>query len=147
MDPQLLFQRLTIVSKPSDNFESLFKYELCSHPPALFDSSQLLREANKSSLANAIWDSLETGTCMPEPSGEVQFVLDGGALLHRIPWPHSPITYNALCSLYTQYVVTKYGNAIVVFDGYSQQRILLIIEEPRGRLGQQYHLTWICLLF
>jgi len=44
---------------------------------------------------------------MQEPSGEVQFVLDGGALLHRIPWPHSPITYNALCSLYTQYVVKK----------------------------------------
>ncbi len=27
VDPQLLFQQLTIVSKPSDNFESLFKYE------------------------------------------------------------------------------------------------------------------------
>jgi len=54
VDPQLLFDRLTFASKPSDNFESLFKYELCSHQPSLFDSSQLLREANKSSLANAI---------------------------------------------------------------------------------------------
>ena len=117
VDPQLLFQRLTIASKSSDNFESVFKYELCSHPPTLFDSSQLLRESNKAILANAIWESLETG--MSELSGEVQFVLDGGALLHRIPWPQSPVTYIALCSLYTQYVIKKYGNAIVVFDGYS----------------------------
>ena len=79
VDPQLLFQQLTIASKSSDNFESVFKYELCSHPPALFDSLLLLRESNKALLANTIWESLETG--MSEPSGEVQFVLDGGALL------------------------------------------------------------------
>ena len=52
---------------------------------------------------------------MSEPSGEVQFVQDGGALLHRIPWPQSPVTYSALCSLYTQNVTKKYG----VFDGYN----------------------------
>ncbi len=44
IDPQLLFQRLTIAAKAVDKIEDIFKYELCSYPPALFDSSLLLRE-------------------------------------------------------------------------------------------------------
>ncbi|XP_062523628.1 uncharacterized protein LOC134198281 [Corticium candelabrum] len=45
IDPQLLFQRLTIIAaKATENFEDVFRYELCSYPPALFDSSLLLRE-------------------------------------------------------------------------------------------------------
>ena len=58
IDPQLLFQRLTIAAKASDEIEDIFKYELCSYPPALFDSSVLLREPQKPVLANAIWDTL-----------------------------------------------------------------------------------------
>lgn len=42
IDPQLLFQRLTIAAKVTENLEDIFKYELCSYPPALFDSSLLL---------------------------------------------------------------------------------------------------------
>ena len=39
------------------------------------------------------------------------------ALLHRVPWSRG-ITYDAICSLYVQYVANKYGQATVVFDGY-----------------------------
>ena len=82
IDPQLLFQQLTIATKTTQNLEDIFKYELCSYPPALFDSSLLLREPQKPVLANAIW-----GLVTPDiPTGEVQYVLDGGALLHSIPW-------------------------------------------------------------
>ena len=42
VDPQLLFQRLTIPAKALQDLASVFKYELCSHPPALFDNSLLL---------------------------------------------------------------------------------------------------------
>ena len=35
VDPQLLFKRLTIASQ---DLALVFKYELCSHPPALFDT-------------------------------------------------------------------------------------------------------------
>jgi hypothetical protein len=38
VNPQLLFQRLTVAAKASQDLASVFKYELCSHPPALFDS-------------------------------------------------------------------------------------------------------------
>ena len=50
-------------------------------------------------------------------------MLDGGALLQRIPWEKGAI-FKEICTTYTEYVTRKYGNAIVVFDGYqaSQQR-------------------------
>ena len=47
------------VSNSHDNSckgqEDVFKYELCSYPPALFDSALLLREPQKPQLADAIW--------------------------------------------------------------------------------------------
>ena len=41
------------------------------------------------------------------PSGDVQYVLDGGALLHRVPWPQGS-TYESENHLYVRYV-NKYG--------------------------------------
>jgi len=89
---------------------------MCSYPPALFDSSLLPRQANKPALADAIW-TITKNSQAGGPTGNVHFVLDGGALLHRVPWPRG-ITYDAICSLYVQYVANKYGKATVVFDGY-----------------------------
>ena len=84
MDPHLLFQRLTIAAKASQDLPSVFKYELCSHPPALFDTSLMLRQPQKPVLAEAIW-KLHTPD-LSEVTGPVQNVLDGGALIQRIPW-------------------------------------------------------------
>ncbi len=80
----------------TDSMEDVFKYELCSYPPALFDSSLLLREPQKPQLASAIWALLPpdiTGI-----TGEVQYVLDGGALIQRIPWTHGS-TYKDICTV------------------------------------------------
>ena len=85
LDPQLLFQRLEVTAKAIDDVESIFKCALCSYPPALFDNRLLLREPQKPVLANAIWDLMNTSS-LPEIQGRVQYVLDGGALIHRIPW-------------------------------------------------------------
>ena len=115
VDPQLLFQRLKVAAKAIDNLEAVFKYELCSYPPALFDSSLLLREPQKPMLTNAIWALLTPD--IPGVTGEVQYVLDGGALLQRIPWTCGA-TYKDICTVYTAYMAKKYGKAIVVFDGY-----------------------------
>ena len=58
VDPQLMFQRLSLIAtrETHENPALLFKYELCSHPPALFDKSSLPRVANKPALADEIWD-------------------------------------------------------------------------------------------
>ena len=52
------------------------------------------------------------------PEGDIHHILDGGALLHRIPWPRGSATYQDICGLHCSYVTKKYGNAIVVFYGY-----------------------------
>ena len=67
IDPQLLFQGLILAAKTTDNIKDVFKYELCSYPPALFDTSLLLREPQKPMLANAIWNLLTQDT----PEGQV----------------------------------------------------------------------------
>ena len=41
VDPQFIFQRLITVWERWDDLQSVFTYELCSHPPALFESSTL----------------------------------------------------------------------------------------------------------
>lgn len=48
---------------------------------------------------------------------EMMFVLDGGSLLQRLPWPRDE-TFDAICKMYVDYVQRKYSKAIIVFDGY-----------------------------
>ena len=116
IDPQLLFQRLTLVVKSRDSLEDVFRFELCSYPPALFSSAQFLHEAHKPVLADAIWSFLPDQS-IPGLPRELQYVFDGGALLQCIPWPKGA-TFREICTVYTEYVTRKYGNEIVVFDSY-----------------------------
>ena len=95
----------------------LFKYELCSYPPSLFDSSLILKP-QKPALADAVWAKPSSDATGPN-LGELKYVLDGGALLHRIPWPRGFPKYREICDMYCQYVTGKYGAAIVIFDGHT----------------------------
>ena len=135
VDPQLLFQRLIIASKSLDDMEAMFQHELCSYPTALFDSSLMLLQPQKPVLADAIWAKLPFDPA--GPAGEVQYVLDGGALLHRIPWPRGFPTYMDICDLYCYYVTRKYGAAIVVFDGYTSSSTKDMTQQRRagGKTG------------
>ena len=75
IDPELLFQGLIILPKSAEEKEQMFCFELCPHPPSLFDETLMLREAHKSMRGDAIWSKLEPGTI--ESIGKVQYVLDG----------------------------------------------------------------------
>ena len=120
VDPQLMFQRLaTIGRKRADGDPSeIFRYELCSFPPALFESSCLPLQANKPALADALWKEVKQEETVP--SSNVQYILDGGALLYRLPWSRTT-TYSEVCQMYVDYASKRYGNAKIVFDGYSDQ--------------------------
>ncbi|CAC5394802.1 unnamed protein product [Mytilus coruscus] len=63
----------------------LFKFELSSFPSSMFESNGFLRQATKSTLADAIWNS---GTCQATELSvsAIAHVIDGGSLLHRVPW-------------------------------------------------------------
>ena len=53
LDTQLLFQRLVQAAK--SDLQHALEFELCTVPKALFESPDLLHEAQKSTLADAIW--------------------------------------------------------------------------------------------
>ena len=120
VDHQLLFQRLI---SAAENFglkrSELFRYELSSFPTALFESPTFLRQANKADLADEIWKTAAEG--MPEFSEleTHQYVLDGGALLHLIPWQRG-VTFATILKSYADNVKRTYGNPVIVFDGYSE---------------------------
>ena len=116
IDPHFLFQRLLNVRERCDDVTSLFQYELCTYPAALFESSSLPLQPNKAVLADYLWKSMKEE--QRNPSGDVQYALDGGALLHRVPWPRGSI-YESVSHLYVMYVTQKYGGAAIVFDGYN----------------------------
>ena len=118
IDPNLLLQRLAALSQQEVDKKDIFSYELCSFPASLFVSSVLPRLANKATLADYLWTLLENddhNTCFDDQ--HVHFVIDGGALLHKLLWPKEE-TYSCLCILYCDYLKRKYGNPTIVFDGY-----------------------------
>ena len=117
VDPLLLFQRLITVVQTSDKLRSAFQHELCSYPPALFDSSLLLREAHKPALADAIWRLIGPDVPTDVPDDGSRYVVDGGALIQRIPWSRWS-THGCVFHQYTGYVKHKYRDAIFVSDGY-----------------------------
>ncbi|WAR09409.1 LOW QUALITY PROTEIN: hypothetical protein MAR_019367, partial [Mya arenaria] len=88
--------------------------------------------ASKAVLADAIWALLTPD--LPEITGQVQDVLDGGALVQRNLWTRGP-TYNYICRLYTEYVKSKCGEAIDVFDGYEATKDMTNQRRAGGRTG------------
>ena len=47
----------------------------------------------------------------------LQYVVDGGGLLHKLSWPKHP-SYADICQMYILNVRSSYDHALVVFDGY-----------------------------
>ena len=118
VDPQLLFQRLvSAVDNIHENKSEVFKYELSSYPSSLFESLTFLRQANKSLLADEIWKSVSVDTPGLAASDNLQYVLDGGALLQKIPWSRGS-TFASIIGTYVRYITQRYRNPVVVFDGY-----------------------------
>ena len=73
---------MTVVAKT--DLEKALCYELCTIPKSLFETTELPHAAPKASLADSIWKNITQKACwVPE---KVRYVLDGGSLLHRIPW-------------------------------------------------------------
>ncbi|KAK6176044.1 hypothetical protein SNE40_014405 [Patella caerulea] len=122
VDPQLMFQRLTTAGQENLNdMTELFKYELSSFPSSMFESNRLLRQATKSTLADAIWNS---GKCHATelPTSDITHVIDGGSLLHRVPWTKGH-TFSELCSKYVDLVKKNFRTPTVVLDGYNNHSI------------------------
>ena len=133
----LLWIRLVFASGVSvrkyKGFVSLRTVQISSGFVRLFSDAEA---AAKTSSCRRYMGKLSS-TATSGPEGDVQHVLDGGALLHRIPWPRGTTTYQDICGLYCSYVTKKYGNAIVVFDGYDDMSTKNMTHQRRaaGKAG------------
>ena len=110
----VLFQRLIVLMERSDDLSALSEYELTPTPTSLFRDG-FLRKTNKSALASAL---TKNSTKSSEVLASTTYVVDGGALLHRVCW-NVPVTYKEILMQYSSYLDKKYGKGCsIVFDGY-----------------------------
>ena len=145
VDPQLLFQRLILTCNSAEELTSVFQYELASYPTALFESPLMMNPAQKPGLADVIWSTLSPDA-KTGPTTQVHYVLDGGALLHRVPWPRGNGTYRDVLAAYTSYVSCKYGRPTLVFDGYDDISTNYSTQKRRaaGKVAPRSVLRRIC---
>ena len=102
----------------------------------------LIRPASKPQLAAAIWNQFSLSSA--DIQGDCKYVLDGGALLQRIPWPRG-FTYESIYDLYVKYVTEKYGySSVVVFDGYTESpstKDTAHIRRSKGQIGNTINVS------
>jgi hypothetical protein len=108
IDPQLLFQRLiTVADRSDEDIASIFKFELSTNPSSLFDNSGLPRAAQKSQLADAIWKLGYCGSDQDVEEDRLSYVVDGGSLIQKIPWPKNS-TFRIICEHYYHYRISGF---------------------------------------
>ena len=80
--------------------------------PQPYNSKFTPRRANKSSLADAMWNHMPDNT-PPPPQITIQYILDRGTLLHRFSLCKGS-AYEETCKHYVRYVSNHCGTPIVV---------------------------------
>ena len=115
VNPIILFTRLTAIAERENDVEKYFSFGMTPYPTSLFKES-FMRKADKASLRRAIMSDDEA-VGKEQIDKNSLYVIDGGALLHRVRWIKDS-TSNALAQLYVSYVRRHYGSAHVIFDGY-----------------------------
>lgn len=121
IDTHLLTQRMLVcvsLDNTSKDAREYFRYELSTIPPSLFDPrTQLMRKTDKSSLGRSLDSMTVHRTECSQAHAHTHFVLDGGALLHKLAWTKNG-TFIDVLRQYESYVDRQYGKATIVFDGY-----------------------------
>ena len=85
-------------------------------PASLFDNQLFMHSGDKAELIRHLVKLVPDCIISSLPKG-LQYVIDGGGLLHKFSWPkHS--TYGKIYAMYTQHITRGYDIALVVFDGY-----------------------------
>ena len=133
----LLFQRLIAVYS-LEELSTAFGYELSTR---LFDKDNLMNEADKPKLKHALSKLLpETEHVIPPNS---KYVLDGGSLLHQVPWTVGDI-FAQICQAYVTYKKKRDGNCpTIVFDGgydATLNKDEVHVRRAKGRIGKTLRL-------
>ena len=98
-------------------------YELSPFPMSLFDAQNVIRKADKPKLAHAIMGystNVSSNAILENTKPKTEhYVLDGGSLLHRLPWKTGD-SYGDIAKKYGEFTIRHYGLATVVFDSYAE---------------------------
>ena len=115
-NPTTLFTRLAaLAQREEESMEAFFSFELTQEPMSLFVKG-MMRKPDKPSLRKVLMKEEGAIHWNQLPSDAV-FVVDGGALLHRVWWIKEK-TFDELYQVYIRYVRPHYKSCLVVFDGY-----------------------------
>ena len=126
VNPTLLFTRLAAIAEREDDVEQYFDYELNHQALSLFKNG-LMRKPDKASLKRSLLP--EKDATSTNITG-MQYVLDGGALLHRVPWSKG-MRFDEIANSYVNYVRRQYGQARIIFYGYEDQMSIKANEHIR----------------
>ena len=110
-----VFNKLILLAETQPEVAKYFKVELTPVPAALF-ADDMLRKPDKAALGKLL---TKDASAADIDINQTQFVLDGGALLHRVSWTKN-YTYLEVADHYLQCVIRRYELSVAVAcDGYS----------------------------
>jgi len=119
-DPCKMFNRLITIASREDDLEPMFEYELTFEPMSLFKEG-LMRKPDKPTLRKVIMPD-EDAVKKDSIKGCEEYVLDGGALLHRVRWSKG-MKFNDIAKSCANYIRKYYNTShvTVIFDGYDDE--------------------------
>ena len=104
------------VAAGEDNIEEFFHFELTQEPMSLF-KNEMMGKPDKQSLRKVIMPE-EEAIKKDDIKNCDTYVLDGGALIHRVRWSKGT-KFITIAETYVKYIRKNYRlNVTVVFDGY-----------------------------
>ena len=111
-----VFNRMITVAVREDNIEEFFHYELTQEPMSLFKNG-MMKKPDKPSMRKVIMPEEEAIKKDDIKSCDT-YVLDGGALIHRVRWPKGT-KFIIIAETYVKNIRKNYRlNVTVIFDGY-----------------------------
>ena len=131
-----LLTRLAAVAKREENGESYFYYEMTNEPVSLF-KNMMMRKPDKPSLRKALVTDEESNKFdLTSDQNNYSYVMDGGALLHRVCWVKGS-NFKKIAKSYVQYVRKHYGKCYIVFDGYESASTKSVEQKRRDKRLQK----------
>lgn len=130
VNPNSVFQRIVMSSEKTVGLKGCIDYELAPFPASLFDGVGF-RKTQKSKLYS-LFNPLENINL----SSNIFTVIDGGYMLHRVPWKNSD-HFETICDKYYRFI-EKYKPCIVVFDNYPDNKFSTKLYERLRRSSKRH---------
>ena len=109
---------------------------MTNEPMCLF-KNMIMRKPEKPSLQKAMVTDEESNKLgLTSGQNNYSYVMDGGALLHRLCWLRGS-NFKKIAKSYVQYVWMHYGKCYIVFDGYESASTKSAVQKQRRKRFQK----------